>query len=173
MFTIPNFLSFLRIPLAFLFLKQNLTIRAIALALAMITDGLDGYLARRYNCSSKLGTLLDPITDRFFVCMAMGILLSEGRLGWTEIGFMVCRDVALFLFGFYLIFSGKLKRFKFRAIWCGKLTTFLQFLVFIAILFSYKIPTACYGLFLVLGVLAFVELYMTREEKPEGHESKA
>ena len=58
--TIPNLISLLRIPLAILFLKGGVLVRAVAIILAMLSDGLDGYYARRYSQCSKIGTLLDP-----------------------------------------------------------------------------------------------------------------
>src|SRR5689334_21786423 len=49
---------------------------------AALSDGLDGYVARRYNQRSKLGIILDPIADK-------GLLLSGiitlSLTNWSEI----------------------------------------------------------------------------------------
>lgn len=163
MLTIPNFISFLRLPLAFLFLKQNVTIRLVAIILAMVTDGLDGFLARRYKLSSRFGTLLDPLMDRFFVFFVITVLVGEGAIGFWEVSTMVCRDISVILFGFYLVFSDQLTRYRFKAIWCGKVTTLLQFLVFLGLTLNIAIPPFIFTLFILLGLMALVELYLSKE----------
>src|ERR1700722_11169840 len=57
MISIPNFLSLMRFPLALVFLQENRLYRIIAIILALITDGLDGFIARRYKTANRLGTL--------------------------------------------------------------------------------------------------------------------
>ncbi len=54
----PNSLSLLRAPLAFLFLSENPTLRNISVLVALISDCVDGYLARKYKYTSKLGAIL-------------------------------------------------------------------------------------------------------------------
>lgn len=164
MFTIPNFLSILRIPLAFLFLKQEITWRLTALILAMLTDFLDGYLARRNQWQSRLGTLLDPLTDKFFVFMVLFTLIDENRLSFWEAGAMLCRDLSVIVFGVYLALRGYLARYQFRAIWCGKVTTTLQFLVLLALTLGYEVSVMIYGSFIFLGILALAELYLSPHE---------
>ena len=65
---IPNALSFLRLPLAVLFIVTDSPwLRALIIVLAAITDGLDGWLARRLGQQTGAGQLVDPITDKLFV----------------------------------------------------------------------------------------------------------
>lgn len=163
MYTVPNLLSLLRLPLALLFLKEEISYRLVALTLAMITDGLDGFLARRYRQSSRVGTLLDPLMDRFFVFFVIGILVGENQLSLWQAGTMLCRDFAVAIFGLYLALTGKITTYRFRAIWCGKITTFLQFVIFIGITLQFAIPLFFYGLFVLLGFLALLELYLSKE----------
>jgi len=163
LFTLPNLLSILRLPLALLFLKQDPSYRLSALSLAMISDGLDGFLARRYRLSSRVGTLLDPLMDRFFVFVVSYILMKEHQLALWQAGTLFCRDLAVLLFGLYLVCKGKLTTYRFRAIWCGKATTFLQFLVFFGIIWGIAIPHVFFSLFILLGILALLELYISKE----------
>lgn len=160
MMTLPNFLSLLRLPLAFLFLNQNLSFRALALVGAMLTDFFDGYLARRYNMSSRVGTTLDPMTDKFFVIFVLVILFQEGQITLVNALSMLCRDVAVIIFGLYLIISRTWDNYQFRAIWCGKITTALQLFVLLALTFQIYLPENIYFLFIVLGVAALGELYL-------------
>jgi CDP-diacylglycerol---glycerol-3-phosphate 3-phosphatidyltransferase len=45
---------------------------------AMATDQIDGWLARRRNQTSPLGSLLDPIADKILVLAALVMLIGEG-----------------------------------------------------------------------------------------------
>lgn len=160
MLTLPNFLSFLRIPLAFLFLEQDTYVRAFALLAAMATDFFDGFLARRYRSSSQVGATLDPITDKFFVTFVLAIFLIEGKLQFANALAMLARDGAVFLFGLYLLFTHSWNTYKFHSIWCGKITTTLQLFVLFALTFNQPLPAHTFTLFILLGVLSFLELYI-------------
>lgn len=156
--TLPNFLSLIRIPLAFAFLHPSTTWRLFALLAAACSDFFDGYLARRYKMCSRIGTTLDPITDKFFVLFVLSIFYSEGLITLFEATSMLCRDLAVIVFGFYLILSRHWNNYAFRAIWCGKITTTLQLLVLFALTYHIPLPEFTYTLFIVLGLLALGEL---------------
>ncbi len=48
--------------------------------LAAVTDALDGYIARRWGMTSKLGEFLDPVADKLMVSAALVVLLLLGRV---------------------------------------------------------------------------------------------
>lgn len=135
-------------------------VRAVAVCFAMVTDGLDGYIARRYKMTSPVGTFLDPLMDKFFVLFVVVTLIGEERISVPETVALFCRDFSVILFGLYLAISSKLGDYRFRSIWCGKATTFLQFLVLLALTFGFAIPNYFYFIFIGLGLLALVELYL-------------
>lgn len=161
-FTIPNFITLLRFPLALAFLQDNPHWRALALLLTMLTDGLDGYLARRYSKISRLGTFLDPLADKFFVLLVLIVMLNENRLSLGEAAAMLGRDFSVVIFGCYLAWKGTLGDYQFRAIWCGKLTTALQLIVLIGLVYKVSFPPFMFASFIVLGLLALGELYLER-----------
>lgn len=160
---LPNLLSFARFPLAFLFLQDDVFYRCLAIILALITDGLDGFLARKYGSCSWLGTILDPITDKFFVCFAMGMLISEERLAVGAALTMLSRDFAILFFGTYLMIVGKLRHYQCRAIWCGKITTCFQLVVLLALICGVAVPQYLYVGFVALGVFALFELHYSSQ----------
>lgn len=164
MFSIPNFLSFLRIPLALLFLQENPAYRAVAIGLALMTDGLDGYYARKYCQISKLGTFLDPITDKLFVVVAVVIFFAEQRLAGWQVMALFGRDFALLVFSSYLWLSGNLGRYQVRAFLCGKISTVMQLITLLALTFQIAIPALWYALFILLAGLALLELYCKRHQ---------
>lgn len=162
MFAIPNFITFLRLPLALVFLQENPTLRTIALLLAMLSDCLDGYIARRYNARTRFGTFFDPFTDKAFVIILLGIFLSEGRLNLQEASAMLCRDLAVMIFGIYLAYKGTLIDYQFRSIFSGKITTTLQFFILLGLTLGYTFPPFIFLSFVLLGTAALGELYLSR-----------
>jgi CDP-diacylglycerol--glycerol-3-phosphate 3-phosphatidyltransferase len=159
MFNPSNILSILRGPLALLFMIDNAFYRSLAIFLAMVTDGLDGYLARRWRMTSHLGTILDPLMDKFFVLFIVGVLIHENKMQFWQALAFISRDFAVVLFGIYLACKGAWSRFRFQSIWFGKISTSLQFLILLALTFHFSVPATVYICFIILGILSLYELY--------------
>jgi cardiolipin synthase len=106
---LPNLLSFVRIPLgiAVLPLLANDRMESAWLAvglivLAGISDGLDGYAARRLNKITELGIAFDPICDKIFAfVLVLGLILYRGFPIWLA-GAVVARDLIILAGGLYL-----------------------------------------------------------------------
>ncbi len=99
--TIPNALSFVRLLLVpvFLWLVLGPKYDELALAVLMvsgITDYLDGKLARRLNQTSKIGAILDPVADRFFILAVVIGLGYRDIIPWWLAVILPLRDVFLF-----------------------------------------------------------------------------
>lgn len=161
MLTLSNSLSFIRAPLALLFLTESPHLRLLAILLAMLTDSIDGYLARRNRSTSRFGAILDPAMDKFFVYFALGALFLEGRSTAWEISAMLSRDFFLCLYGLLMFFTGNWKSIVFRAIRWGKATTALQFVVLLGLVLDYPFSWITYSAFVAMGCFAFVELFQT------------
>jgi CDP-diacylglycerol---glycerol-3-phosphate 3-phosphatidyltransferase len=166
MFSLSNGLSLLRAPLALFFLSQSIFLRLAAILLAMFTDALDGFLARRRRSTTQLGAILDPAMDKLFVLIALSVLFVEQHFVLWQVLAMMTRDIFLCIFGVYLKLSGKWRAYQFRAIRWGKATTALQFLVLISATLKYHIPDIAYGVFILFGLLAFVELFQLVKKQP-------
>jgi CDP-diacylglycerol--glycerol-3-phosphate 3-phosphatidyltransferase len=63
--------------------------------LAMITDGLDGYLARRRKQITTLGMLLDPLADKLMIAAALISLVSLDRLAAWVAMVIIAREFAV------------------------------------------------------------------------------
>lgn len=137
--------------------RQALRLAAAALFLAACaTDALDGYLARKLNQKTELGSTIDPIADKllllsgFLSLSFMGHLPEAMRIpAWVTLA-VISRD-GLILIGSVVIFitTGRLKT---TPLFIGKATTVLQMLTLFACLVSTP-PGIRSGLFLAVFVL--------------------
>jgi cardiolipin synthase (CMP-forming) len=108
--TVPNLLSLARIavlPVVYVDLVGGRLLRALVLLLVFAsTDWFDGYLARRFDQITKLGTLLDPISDRIlFVVVGIGFVVAELLPLWALLLLLV-RDVGVLVVGGVLLLRG-------------------------------------------------------------------
>ena len=110
---LPNLLSLSRVvlaPVIWYFLRLDTpgaTATAAGLViLAGVTDGLDGYLARKMGGVTRLGIALDPIADKLFaLLLVMGLILYRGFPIWLAAA-VVARD-AIILIGGLLLTRGR------------------------------------------------------------------
>lgn len=132
-FSVPNLLSLLRLPLAALFpLVHGTAARAAILGAAVLSDWLDGRIARRQGRTSRVGALLDPVTDRIFVVAVLATFLAEGTLRPIDAALLLMRDAVTTL-AFVLAAPFGL-RIRFQARFPGKVVTSLQLLALAALL---------------------------------------
>ena len=96
---IPNMITFLRIALLIPFMyclhHNRYDVAFYIFFFAGLSDGLDGYLARRYNWQSQLGGMLDPISDKLFVSCSYLSLGWLGQLPWWLVFLVLARDVII------------------------------------------------------------------------------
>ena len=101
----------------------------LAFAIAAISDGLDGYIARHYNQRSELGAVLDPLADKLLLVSGIVLLsLNNGPLLpriplWLTVT-ILSRD-ALLLIGLALLRYLHCK-VVIRPVFIGKIATVLQ-----------------------------------------------
>lgn len=70
-------------------------IGALLFALAAITDYLDGYLARKYDAVTKLGAILDPISDKILITSAVILITYTQQIQAWIAAVILCREVAV------------------------------------------------------------------------------
>jgi CDP-diacylglycerol--glycerol-3-phosphate 3-phosphatidyltransferase len=76
-------------------LSVNHLVAAVIFLLAASTDGIDGYIARKYNMVTNLGKLLDPLADKLLVSAVLISLVELGRCdSWIAI-VIISREFAV------------------------------------------------------------------------------
>jgi cardiolipin synthase (CMP-forming) len=133
----PNLVSLTRLPLAVAF---PLAIASppwalVVLALAGLSDVVDGMLARRLGLVTATGAVLDPILDKLFVLTVVVTLIVSGQLPLGGALLLAVRELGeLPLLVGWL--SGKSRRGARSAKLSGKVATVLQFAAVAAALLS-------------------------------------
>lgn len=114
-------------PVAVAILSGEFWLTLILFAVASISDGVDGYLARRFDWSSRFGAILDPIADKLMLIVAFLLLTYIGVFPiWLAI-IVICRDLIIITGAtvYHLMFG----EYEFSPSYLGKLSTLLQFLL--------------------------------------------
>ena len=98
--TLPNVLSLLRLAgvpvMVWLILGPHSDLLAVAvLAVAGFTDWLDGFLARRWHQTSRIGQMLDPVADRLYILAVVLCLAVREVIPWWLVVLLVARDVMI------------------------------------------------------------------------------
>lgn len=125
---------------------------AVVLA-AMVSDVLDGVIARISHTTSRIGALIDPIADRVFMLVAFIAVTVDGLLSPSQLALLLVRDVMTVIGWFVARNVSWLRRIPFQARWPGKGVTVLQFVTLLATL---QAPRVVPGLALACGILALV-----------------
>jgi cardiolipin synthase len=102
--TVPNLLTFFRLALTPVFVVVALVMdnmgAAVALALlGLVTDLVDGRIARRFGQVSKLGIQLDPLSDRLGVAAGALVLIVKHLAPVWAVLIVIGRDALLVLVG--------------------------------------------------------------------------
>lgn len=96
---LPNAITGIRIllipPVLLLILNGDYTLALGLFFFAAFSDGLDGFLARRYNWHSRLGGLLDPLADKLLVAGMFITLAVAGHIPVWLASIVVARDLVI------------------------------------------------------------------------------
>ena len=133
---IPNVLTILRMlmvaPVVLAVLSGRYGFALVLLAIAGASDGVDGFLARRYGWQTRLGALLDPIADKLLL---VTVFISLGVVGGVPlwlVALVAVRDLVILAgaFAYRLLFG----RLELAPTLLSKLNTVLQVLLVLIVL---------------------------------------
>ena len=149
---IPNLLTLLRIalvPVLILLLNnQSYTMALWVFMLAGLTDGLDGLIARRYGYFTKLGSVLDPLADKFLLLSSFVMLTIAGDLPFWLLIIVAFRELII-ITGVVLL-TILYDHFEMQPILSSKINTFMQIMLVILVLVEKAEILSVSGLIAVL-----------------------
>jgi cardiolipin synthase len=129
--------------------------------LAVISDAIDGYLARRTKQKSKAGQVLDPLADKLllisaFICL---YLINTFPLGikfplWVSL-IVISRDI-LILLGTVVIYMVR-QEIEIQPTYWGKLTTTFQMLAVISILLQWQSSFIAWSVAVLFTIISGID----------------
>ena len=137
--TVPNYITIFRLLLVPVFATYIIDysnnnkelswwIAVISFCLASVSDGIDGYIARRFKQRSELGAFLDPLADKLLLLSGIVVLSFPSdylpQLPLWTVGMIFGRDLILLLG--YLVINHWVGRVKVRPHFLSKCATVLQ-----------------------------------------------
>ena len=146
---VPNVLTMVRIlavPVLVVALLDETpdgdVIAAIVFALAALTDGLDGYIARRRRQVTTFGKLMDPLADKLLVIAALVSLVSLDRLAAWVAMVIIAREFTVTV----ARLAARAEGVVIPANWWGKVKTAVQVLTIFLLILVDPAPLWLYGL---------------------------
>ena len=146
-------------------------IAAAVFALAAITDGLDGYIARRRRDITTFGKLMDPLADKLLVVAALVSLVSLDRLAAWVAMVIIAREIAVTGLRGLAAEQGVV----IAASWLGKVKTALQVAAIFALITFDPSPAWVDGLLyaaVVMTVVSGADYFFGLRRRIEEHRTE-
>ena len=154
--TVADIVSLSRLVLAAGFIVTGGAFARLAIvAIAGITDLLDGWLARRRGEASPFGAVIDPAADRAFIVVVIGTLIAEGVLNWAQTAVLLSRDIVTTVGVIAARTIPALRRLRLEARFSGKVVTALQFATLVVAIGA---PGAIPWLLVPVGIASVISI---------------
>ena len=162
---LPNKITIMRILLVPFFiafvLYSKLNLALLVFLIAVLSDAIDGYIARAYKRKTKLGAMLDPLADKILIISAFisFILVKDLPLAIKfppYIPIIVISRDAIILLGAVIIYILK-GDIEIKPSPLGKITTFLQMLTVIFILIQSIYSRIVWNIMIVFAIASGLE----------------
>ena len=135
---IPNLISFFRIllviPTVYLLAHNQYSHALLIFFIAGLSDGLDGFLARRFGWTSRLGSFLDPMGDKLLMTASYFMLGWLGHLPVWLVSVVVGRDIVIVLGA--LAYRLLVQDITMSPLFISKLNTVVQIFLVLLMMFS-------------------------------------
>jgi cardiolipin synthase len=139
-------------------LQYSFSIALILIAISGFTDVLDGFVAKKCNCISNVGKVLDPLADKITLFSILSVITILEIIPVWIIVIITVKEIITILTASYLY----KKNVVVFSTWYGKIATFLFYLAIGLSLFSMEFNILSgtyiyvYYLAVLCSVLAFV-----------------
>jgi cardiolipin synthase (CMP-forming) len=157
---IPNIITCIRLSLiipVFLFLmNENYKLAFYFFILAGLSDGLDGFLARRYQWTSIFGAIADPLADKLLMLVSYFGLTILGHIPLWLFIVVIFRDIWLVLG--ILLYRCFINNLEFEPTRISKINTVFQILLVVLVLLNLSVLTIPV---IILDIVMYVVLVTT------------
>ncbi len=135
---LPNLLSLYRLILGLIFpllwkIKLQTKILLILVGTAILSDTLDGNIARIFKQKTEIGKILDPLADKVFINMLFILLYLNKYISLSFLSIILIRDIAI-LSGATILYLKYPDQVRFTPTYLGKTSTAFQ-LIFLFLYF--------------------------------------
>lgn len=167
-FNIPTLLTLFRVILIPFFVlafylpfRQAPFVCALIFCFAAITDWFDGFLARRWNQSTRFGAFLDPVADKVMVVIALILVVQHYHSIWITLpaATMIAREIIISALREWMAEIGKRSHVAVSLV--GKVKTTAQMLALIGLLWrpGLWIEYSAVALFYIAALLTFWSMF--------------
>jgi len=135
---LPNLITVFRFllvpPVVMLLLQGRFGSALLVFAIAGFSDALDGYLAKRYHWTSRMGALLDPLADKLLLVSSFVTLGWLGLIPLWLVGLVILRDLVIVTGA--VVYHMRIEQLEAEPSLVSKLNTFTQIVLILAIMFT-------------------------------------
>jgi len=139
---IPNLITVVRIllvaPIAWVLLHGHFELALVLFFVAGLSDALDGFLAKNYGWTSRLGAMLDPLADKALLVTCYAALAWIGLLPVWLLLLVVLRDVVIVAGA--VIYNYRVERLEAHPTLISKLNTLLQIVLVLLVIVRQLMP---------------------------------
>lgn len=158
MIFIPNLLTLARIGLVpwlvVLLQEQQYGWSLAVFLVAGVTDGLDGYIAKKFNAQTYLGSILDPLADKILLVTSYIMLSVSGLIPFWLMVVVVFRD--LVIVGGNLLLTLFFSSMEMRPLFISKLNTCMQILYIVLVLAALSWQIEYQAILHIIGIVVAV-----------------
>lgn len=138
---LPNAITVFRFllvpPVVGLLLADRFAAALIVFAVAGVSDGIDGFLAKRFHWTSQLGAMLDPLADKLLLVCSFVTLGYLGAIPMWLVVLVILRD--LVIVGGAVSYHVLIEPLTAAPTRVSKLNTFAQLLVVVAVMLNHGV----------------------------------
>ncbi len=157
---IPNIITgvrFLLVPLlVWLLMERHFTLALATFGIMGMSDGLDGFLAKRYGWKTRLGEFMDPLADKTMLISAYISLGFGGLVPFWLVFTVILRDVVILTgAGVYHLLT---RRLQMAPSLISKLNTLAQIILVLAVIFDQliELPDILVSILIILTLFTTV-----------------
>lgn len=140
---------------------SRMDIALLFFIVAIISDGVDGFIARTQNQKTKLGTILDPVADKLLLISAF-VCLSLAKSVPPELALppyvpiiVISRDVIIVIGSVMIhVITGDVKVTPSSV---GKITTFFQMMTIVSVLVGFKFSYIVWNIAIILTIISGID----------------